>query len=69
MLLTYILVVESDVPGSSQIMVPMSEYDSTVFNEGYLATTLDRKDKNDQSCSKETSFLNGMLLTDKCMHS
>ena len=59
MLLAYILVVESDVPGSSQTMAPMSEYDSRVLSEGYLATTLDRNDRKDQSGSKETSFLNG----------
>ena len=54
---------ESDVPGPSQIMVPMSECHSTVFSEGCLATTLDRKDKKDQPCSKETSFLNDVLAT------
>ena len=54
--------VESDVPSPSQIMVPMSECHSTVFSEGYLATTLDRNDKKDQSCGKETSFHNDVLV-------
>jgi len=45
-------VAESYMPGSSQLM---SECDSTVFGEGYLATTLDRKDK-------QTIFQNGMFL-------
>ena len=52
---------ESAVSGSSQIMAPMSECDSSVFGEGYLATTLDRKDKRDPSSSEETSFINGVL--------
>jgi len=47
----HILGVESYMPSSSQ---PMSECDPTVFSEGYLATTLDRKDK-------QTNFQNGML--------
>ena len=42
-------------------MVEMSEYESTVVSEGYLATTIDRKDKNDQFIAKETSFLSGRL--------
>lgn len=46
-------------------MVQMSEYDSSVFNEGYLATTLDRKDTKNQA---ETSFLNGMLLIEACIY-
>jgi len=50
----HILGVESYMPSSSQQMSPMSECDSTVFSEGYLATTLDRKDK-------QTNFQNGML--------
>lgn len=50
------------MPSSGQTMVPMSECDSTVFSEGCLAATLDRKDKKDQCSSEETSFLNGMLL-------
>lgn len=40
-------------------MIPMSEYESTVVSEGYLATTIDRKDKNDQCSGMETSFLSG----------
>ena len=43
-------------------MVPMSEFDSAVASEGYLATTIDRKDQNDQCRGKETSFLNGKLF-------
>ena len=43
-------------------MVPMSEFDSAVASEGYLATTIDRKDQNDQYGGKETSFLNGRLF-------
>ena len=57
----HISVIESTVSGSNQIMAPMSECDSTVFSEGYLATTLDRKDKRDPSSSEETSFINGVL--------
>ena len=41
-------------------MVPMSEFDSAVVAEGYLATTIDRKDKKHQCSGKETSFLNGV---------
>lgn len=54
-----ISVVDSDVPSSSQTVIQMSESSSAVFNEGYLATTLDRKDKKHQ---EETSFQNSMLL-------
>ena len=54
--------IESNTISSSQAMVPMSEFDSAVASEGYLATTIDRKDKNDQCGGKETSFLNGRLF-------
>ena len=40
-------------------MVQMSECSSAVFSEGYLATTLDRKDIKHH---EETSFQNSMLL-------
>ena len=43
-------------------MVPMSEYDTTEYSEGCLATTIDRKDKRDLYGSEETSFISGMLL-------
>ena len=59
MFLICISVVESDVPGSSQVMIPMSEHDSTVFSEGFLATTLDRKDQKNKSSSEDTSIVNG----------
>jgi len=48
----HISVAESYMPSSSQ---PMSECDPTVFSEGYLATTLDRKDK-------QTIFKNGSYI-------
>jgi len=54
----HILGVESYMPSSSQPMSSMSECDSTVFSEGYLATTLDRKDK-------QTNFQNGMFSSIK----
>ena len=41
-------------------MVPMSEFDSTVVAEGYLATTIDTKDKKRHCSGKETPFLNGV---------
>lgn len=40
-------------------MSPMSECDSTVFTEGQLATTLDRKN---QPSIEETPFQNGVFL-------
>ena len=43
-------------------MTPMSEFDLTAVSEGYLATTIDRKERKDQCTSEETSFLNGRLL-------
>ena len=43
----------------SPMSLPMSECDSTVFSEGYLATTLDRKDEKRQHGIADTSFQNG----------
>ena len=60
--MSHISVSQSDVPSSSHTdvpMSPMSEYDSTVFTEGHLATTLDRKN---QHGIEQTSFQNGMFL-------
>ena len=54
--------IESNTISSSQAMVPMSEFDSAVASEGYLATTIDMKDQNDQYGGKDTSFLNGRLF-------
>ena len=51
------------MPSSSQPMVlmsSMSECDSTAFNEECLATTLDRKNKQNQCGNEETCFQNGM---------
>lgn len=51
---------EGGLSSSSHQMVLMSEGVSTVFSEGCLATTLDRKDKRDQHEIEETCFQNSM---------